>query len=124
MNNQECVVAVLASHREARQWTDEAVAIDLLAQLGLDPQGDAAHASPIINQSTITEDEVVAAENAAKEATDKAKAAREALNNQARDQSAPDTGTAEANTGAVDKSKPDETDTSSGTGRSRSRGGA
>lgn len=129
MNNQECVVAVLASHREARQWNDETVAIDLLAQLGLDPQGDAAHASPIINQSTITEDEVVAAENAAKEATDKAKAAREALDAQNKDQSSKpdagaDTGQAKADADTGLGKAPDDTataDASTGTGR-RGRG--
>lgn len=80
--NAECAVAVLASHREARKWSDEAVALDLLTQLGLDPAGEAKNAAPIINASTITEDEVVAAETAAKEAADKAKAARDALNAQ------------------------------------------
>ncbi len=46
MNNMECAIAVLASHRAARQWTDEAVAAEMLAQLGLDPAGVAAHATP------------------------------------------------------------------------------
>lgn len=38
--NYECVISVLATHREARRWADEAVAIDLLAQLGLDAAGE------------------------------------------------------------------------------------
>lgn len=42
MTNLECAVAVLAQHREARKWTDTAVAVDLLAQFGLDPAGEAA----------------------------------------------------------------------------------
>ncbi len=46
MTNLECTVAVLAKHREARQWTDEAVAAELVAQLGLDPAGDAKNATP------------------------------------------------------------------------------
>lgn len=129
MNNQECVIAVLASHREARQWADEAVALDLLAQLGLDPQGEAAHPSPVINASTITEDEVLAAENAAKEAAEKAKAAREALDAQNKDQSSnPDAGAdtgqakADADTG-LGKASDDTAaaDASVGTGR-RGRG--
>ena len=79
--NLECVIAVLAGHREARQWTDEAVAADLVAQLGLDPAGEAKNAKPVVMPG-ITEDEVVAHETAAKEAADKAKAARDALNAQ------------------------------------------
>ena len=38
MTNLECAIAVLATHREARRWTDEAVAADLMVQLKLDPQ--------------------------------------------------------------------------------------
>lgn len=82
MNNLECVVATLVRHREARGWTDDAVATDVLAQLGLDVAGDAAHATPAVDPSLVTEDEVVAAETAAQEAVDKAKAARDALNAQ------------------------------------------
>jgi len=79
--NLECAVSVLSGHREARQWTDEAVAADLVAQLGLDPAGEAKNAKPVVMPG-ITEDEVVAHETAAKEATVKAKAARDALNAQ------------------------------------------
>ena len=79
--NLECAVSVLSGHREARQWTDEAVAADLVAQLGLDPAGEAKNAKPVVMPG-ITEDEVVAHETAAKEAADKAKAARDALNAQ------------------------------------------
>lgn len=78
MNNHDCIVAVLVAHREARHWTDEEVAHDLVAQLGLDPVGDAANAKPVIMPG-ITEDEVVAHETAAQQAVDKARAAREAL---------------------------------------------
>jgi hypothetical protein len=80
--NSECVVNVLRTHREARGWTDEAVCADLLAQLGLDPEGKAKNPAPVADPSRVTEDEVVAAEAAAKEAADKAKAARDALNAQ------------------------------------------
>lgn len=83
MTNLECVVAVLTSHREARKWTDEAVAHDLLAQLGLDATGGAAHAAPVVDPSLVTEAEVVAAETVAKEARAKAMAARNALEAQA-----------------------------------------
>lgn len=78
MNNYDCAVAVLVAHREARQWTDEAVARDLLAQLDVDPVGEAKNAKPVV-AADISEDEVLAHEAAAKEAVDKAKAAREAL---------------------------------------------
>jgi hypothetical protein len=82
MTNLECAVLVLASHREGRKWTDEAVSADLLAQLGLDPAGEAKNAAPIVSPD-ITEAEVLAHEAAAKEAVDKAHAARDALNAQA-----------------------------------------
>lgn len=45
MTNLECAVAVLTKHREARQWTDEAVAADLLAQLGLDAAAEVTDAT-------------------------------------------------------------------------------
>lgn len=129
MTNLECVVAVLASHREARGWTDEAVALDLLAQLGLDSAGEAKNATPAVDPTLITEDEVLAAENAAKEATDKAKAAREALDAQNKDQSSKpdagaDTGQAKADADTGLGKAPDDTataDASTGTGR-RGRG--
>jgi hypothetical protein len=81
VNNLETVINVLASHREARQWTDTAVADDILSQLDVDPTGEAKNAAPVI-VGGITEDEVIAAETAAKEAADKATAARDALNRQ------------------------------------------
>ena len=102
MNNMECVVAVLASHREARHWSDEAVALDLLAQLGLDAQGEAKHAAPVIDPNMVTEDQVVAAEAAAKEATDKARAAREALDAQTKTDAQTD---AEAKAEAADQAR-------------------
>ncbi len=46
MTNMECAIAVLAAHREARAWTDEAVATELLWQLGLTPDGVAANVAP------------------------------------------------------------------------------
>lgn len=83
MNNLECAVAVLVLHREARQWSDMVVAVDLLTQLGLIPDGTATHARPPVNDpSVVTEDEVLKAETVAREAADKASAARNALNAQ------------------------------------------
>ena len=79
ITNTEATVAVLEKHREARAWSDSAVATDLLKQLGLDPKGEAKHAAPVINPDQVTVDEVTAAEDAAKKATDKAKALRAAL---------------------------------------------
>lgn len=82
MNNHDCICAVLAAHREARAWDDESVARDLVAQLGLDPVGEAKNARPVV-AAGISEEEVVAQEAAAQQAVDKAKAAREALSAQA-----------------------------------------
>lgn len=79
--NAECVVSILATHRDARMWTDEAVADDILRQLDLDPTAEAKNATPAALPG-ITEDEVIAHEAAAKEAVDKAKAARKALDDQ------------------------------------------
>lgn len=89
MTNLECVIAVLASHREARRWADEAVALDLLAQLGLDAAGDAAHAAPVVDPSLVTEDEVVAAETEARQALETAQAKRQALNAQTKPEDGP-----------------------------------
>lgn len=115
MTNLEAAVAVLTKHREARQWSDEAVAADLLTQLGLDAPGDAKNAAPVVPPG-ITEDEVLAQEAAAKEAADKAKAAREALDAQAK---------ADAGDTSVVEAKADEAaDTSGTSGRSRGRGAA
>lgn len=86
MNNMECAVAVLAAHRAGGQWTDEAVARDMLAQLDVDPVGNAAKARPVVMPG-ITEDEVRAQEAAAEEAVAKARAAREALDAQRADES-------------------------------------
>jgi hypothetical protein len=57
---------VLVSHREARRWTDEAVALDLLAQLGLDAAGEAKNAAVVGDTSLVTE-AVVAPEAASLE---------------------------------------------------------
>jgi hypothetical protein len=78
----ECVVSCLSTHREARGWTDQAVATDLLAQLGLDPDGEAKNAVAPHDPTLVTEAEVVAAETAAQEAVDKAKEARDKLHAQ------------------------------------------
>ena len=86
MNNQECVVATLARHREARAWTDEAVAADLLAQLGLKPDADAKNAIEPPDPDVMAEEEVRALEAAAKEASDKATAARQAVMAKAADE--------------------------------------
>ena len=77
--NLEAAVAVLKSHRDARGWSDAAVATDLLAQLGLDATGNAKHAKPVVDPNQITEAEVVAHETAAQQAADKAKHARAQL---------------------------------------------
>lgn len=82
MNNRECVIAVLTAHREARNWSDESVADDLLAQLDVKPDAEAKKARPVVNQDMVSEDEVAAVEAAAKQAADKAKEARDALNAQ------------------------------------------
>jgi hypothetical protein len=79
MTNLQCVTNVLLRHREARGWSDEAVALDLLMQLGLDFAGEAAHAVAVADPAQVTEAEVVAAETAAKEAAEKAAVARAAL---------------------------------------------
>jgi hypothetical protein len=82
MNNHEAVVAVLRRHREARAWTDEAAATEVLAQLGLDAGGEAKDATPAGDPSAVSEDEVTAHEQAAANAVQKAKEAREQLNQQ------------------------------------------
>ena len=82
MTNLECVMNILASHREARKWDDHAVAVDLVAQLGLKPDDVAENAIVPVNPALVTEAEVVDRETAAKEATEKAKWARAALDAQ------------------------------------------
>lgn len=79
MTNLECAVAVLASHREGRKWHDPAVAADLLAQLGVDPEGEASNAVTRADPLLVSELEVLAAEAAAKDATEKAKGLRDQL---------------------------------------------
>lgn len=83
MTNYDAVVAILRTQREARQWTDEAVATDLCTQLGLDPQGEATHATVSSGDpQAVTEDDVTAHEQAAYNAQQKAKEARAELNAQ------------------------------------------
>jgi hypothetical protein len=83
MTNLECTLNVLAMHREARGWSDEAVATDLLTQLSLDPAGTAKNATtPAPDPAVVTEADVAVAETAAGVATDKAEAARGALHAQ------------------------------------------
>lgn len=48
VTNLECTVAVLEKHREARGWTDQEVAADLLAQLGLDADGPAKNPAQVV----------------------------------------------------------------------------
>lgn len=97
MNNLECTLAILAAHREGRAWTDEAVAPDLLNQLGLDPAGEAKNARPIVDpdETMVAEAEAEAkdatekadkADAVAKEATDRARTARSRLDAKTRDQ--------------------------------------
>lgn len=59
MNNLECAVGVLASHREARRWADETVALDLLAQLGLEATDEATHAAGAVEAETDVVDDPV-----------------------------------------------------------------
>jgi hypothetical protein len=89
MNNHEAVVATLARHREARNWTDHAVADDLCQQLDLNPTGEASKARMLVDPSMISEDEVVAHETAAKLAAQKATEARAKLNEQKADEAKP-----------------------------------
>ncbi len=49
MTNIELVVSVLAAHREARRWADEAVAVDVLARLGLDAEAESAPAAVVVD---------------------------------------------------------------------------
>lgn len=55
MTNLECAILVLEKHREARQWTDNAVAVELLAQLGLDAAGEAVHATLAVDPAVNAE---------------------------------------------------------------------
>ena len=55
MTNLECAISVLAAHREARRWADEAVAVDLLARLGMDGAAEVGGA-PAIDQQSATND--------------------------------------------------------------------
>ena len=82
MNNTECAVAVIARHREARTWTDVAVAANLLAELGLDPNGNAAHATANVDARRVTEDQVAAAEGVAHQHAETAAALRARLDEQ------------------------------------------
>lgn len=78
MTNLECVVAVLARHRAARRWTDDAVAADLMVHLGLDPAGTPATIEP----SLVTEGQVAVAEAAARAAFDEFLALRDTFRGQ------------------------------------------
>lgn len=53
MTNLERVVAVLERHREARRWADEAVARDLLAELGVDVDGRVLTATEVDPAATV-----------------------------------------------------------------------
>jgi hypothetical protein len=78
----DCVIATLLRHREARHWSDAAVAADLVGQLGLDPGGEAANPTSVVDPSLVTDDQVVAAEAAADKAGREAGDLRSALNAQ------------------------------------------
>jgi hypothetical protein len=80
MNNLDCAVATLVLHREARQWDDQAVATDLLRQLGVDPVGEAKNARP--DPKLVTEEDVARAEAELAAAKDKVEAARAHLEEQ------------------------------------------
>lgn len=47
MTNLECVVATLEAHREARQWADHAVALAVLARLGLSAEDEVGVPAPV-----------------------------------------------------------------------------
>lgn len=53
MTNLERVVSVLERHREARRWADEAVARDLLAELGVDADGRVLAATEVDGAATV-----------------------------------------------------------------------
>lgn len=80
MNNLDCVMNAIEAHRIGGQWTNEAVARDILGQLGLDTNAEAKNAAPPLpDPNIVTEDEVAQAELAAKQAQDKADEARAKL---------------------------------------------
>lgn len=76
MNNLDCTLSILEAHRNARAWSDSAVANDLLNQLGLDPKADAANPAPVVDPE---EAEVAMAEAHAKDVMARAMAARAKL---------------------------------------------
>jgi hypothetical protein len=55
MTNLECAIAALEAHREARLWTDEAVAADLMVRLGLDPAAEVSPAAPAADAAVVDE---------------------------------------------------------------------
>lgn len=57
MTNLECVIAILANHREARRWADEAVALDVLTGLGLDGASETTHAAGVAEAETSVVDD-------------------------------------------------------------------
>ena len=73
MNNLACTMGIILKHREARDWSDSAVAMDLLNQLGLDTMGEAKNPAPVADPM---EAEVEKAEANAKVATETAKTLR------------------------------------------------
>jgi hypothetical protein len=79
MNNLVCVIDTLERHRVARMWTNEAVAREVLAELDIDPEGEASHATRIPVDPLIAEGDVLAAEALAKQAVEQAQAARAAF---------------------------------------------
>jgi len=84
ITNLEAAIAVLRRHREARKWNDEAVAHEMMAHLDVAPDGKAAKAPVMVDPNLVTEEDTVAAEEAAKVAVDKATAMRGEINKRAR----------------------------------------
>ncbi len=58
------VVAVLTRHREARHWTDDAVARELCAELAIDPKADAPASANYPDPPVDAVAEAIAAEHA------------------------------------------------------------
>ena len=84
ITNLEAAIAVLRRHREARKWNDEAVAHEMMAYLDVAPDGKADKAPVMVDPNLVTEEDTVAAEEAAKLAVDKASSMRGEINKRAR----------------------------------------
>lgn len=72
MTNLDLATGILEKHRQARNWTDLAVAVDLLAQFGLDPAGTVGAVvveAPAAQPAAVAAPTAPAAQPAAAEAT-------------------------------------------------------